>query len=52
MNSKVKIQTNKARLDVYLRQSLVLLNLDILLAGLSWSLFIGGQVSRIRSGSI
>jgi hypothetical protein len=53
MNSKVKIQTNKAKLDVCLRQSLVLrLNLDVSLASLSWPLFIGGQVSRIRSGSI
>jgi hypothetical protein len=28
------------------------LNLDLSLAGLSWPLYIGGQVSRIRSGSI
>jgi hypothetical protein len=36
MNSKVKIQTNKAKLDVCLRQSLVFrLNLDVSLAGLS-----------------
>jgi hypothetical protein len=28
------------------------LNLDVSLAGLSWPLFIGGQVSRIQSGSI
>jgi hypothetical protein len=28
------------------------LNLDVPLAGLPWPLFIGGQVSRIRSGSI
>jgi hypothetical protein len=53
MNSKVKIQTNKAKLDVYLIQSLVFwLNLDVSLAGLSWPLFIGGQVSRNRSCSI
>jgi hypothetical protein len=53
MNSKVKIQTNKTRLDMYLRQSLVLqLNLNVSLVGLSWTLFIGTQVSRIRSGSI
>jgi hypothetical protein len=37
-----------------LRISIVLnwLNLDLYLAGLSWPLYIGGQVSRIRSGSI
>jgi hypothetical protein len=29
-----------------------LLNLNLSLAGLSWPLFIGGQVSRIRSGLI
>jgi hypothetical protein len=53
MNSKVKIQTNKANLDVCLRQSLIFwLNLDVSLASLSWPLFIGGQVSRNRSGSI
>jgi hypothetical protein len=28
------------------------LNLNLSLAGLSWPLYIGGQVSRIRSGSI
>jgi hypothetical protein len=28
------------------------LNLNLALAGLSWPLYIGGQVSRIRSGSI
>jgi hypothetical protein len=28
------------------------LNLDLSLAGLSWPLYIGGQVSRIWSGSI
>jgi hypothetical protein len=28
------------------------LNLNMSLAGLSWPLYIGGQVSRIRSGSI
>jgi hypothetical protein len=28
------------------------LNLNVSLAGLSWPLFIGGQVSRNRSGSI
>jgi hypothetical protein len=28
------------------------LNLNLSLAGLSWSLYIGGQVSRIQSGSI
>jgi hypothetical protein len=28
------------------------LNLDVSLADLSWPLFIGGQVSRLRSGSI
>jgi hypothetical protein len=28
------------------------LNLDVSLAGLSWPLFIGGQVSGNRSGSI
>jgi hypothetical protein len=53
MNSKVKIQTNKTKLDVCLKQSLVLrLNLSVLLTGLSWTLFIGGQVSRNQSGSI
>jgi hypothetical protein len=52
MNSKVKIQTNKAELDVCLRESLVLqLNLNVFLVGLPWPLFIGGQVSRIQSGS-
>jgi hypothetical protein len=53
MNSKVNIQTNKAKLGVCLRQSSILrLNLDVSLAGLSWPLFIGGYVSRNRSGSI
>jgi hypothetical protein len=28
------------------------LNLNLSLAGLSWPLYIGGQVSRIRSGLI
>jgi hypothetical protein len=28
------------------------LNLNLFLVGLSWPLYIGGQVSRIRSGSI
>jgi hypothetical protein len=28
------------------------LNLNLSLAGLSWPLYIGGQVSRIRPGSI
>jgi hypothetical protein len=28
------------------------LNLNLSLAGLSWPIYIGGQVSRIRSGSI
>jgi hypothetical protein len=28
------------------------LNLNLSLAGLSWPLYIGGQVSKIRSGSI
>jgi hypothetical protein len=27
-------------------------NLDVSLSGLSWPLFIGGEVSRIQSGSI
>jgi hypothetical protein len=50
MNSKVKIsQTRRV-----LRISVVLnwLNLNLSLAGLSWPLYIGGQVSRNRSGSI
>jgi hypothetical protein len=36
------------------RISMVLnwLNLNLSLAGLSWPLYIGGQVSRIQSGSI
>jgi hypothetical protein len=53
MNSNVKIQTKKVKLDVFLRQTLALrLNLDVSLAGLSWPLFIGGPVLRIWSGSI
>jgi hypothetical protein len=53
MNSKLKIQTNKAKLDVCLRQSLVFrLKLDVFLVGLSWPLFIGDQVSRNPLGSI
>jgi hypothetical protein len=53
MKSKVKIQTNKTKLDVCLRQSLVLrLNLNVSLVVLSWPLFIGGQVLRIRLGSM
>jgi hypothetical protein len=28
------------------------LNLNLSLAGLSWPLYIGGQISRIRPGSI
>jgi hypothetical protein len=53
MNSKVRIQTNKAKLDVCLRPSLVFwLNRDVSLAGLSWPLYIGGHVSSNRSGSI
>jgi hypothetical protein len=50
MNSKVKIsQTRRV-----LRISVVLnwLNLNLSLADLSWPLYIGGQVSRNRSGSI
>jgi hypothetical protein len=36
-----------------LRQSVdYKLDLDVSLAGLSWPLFIGGQVLKIRSGSI
>jgi hypothetical protein len=43
MNSKVKDQKNKAKLDVLLRQSWNYQpNLDASLAGLSWSLFMGG----------
>jgi hypothetical protein len=50
MNSKVKIsQTRRAsRISVVLNW----LNLNLSLAGLSWPLYIGGQVSRIRSGLI
>jgi hypothetical protein len=53
LNSEVEIQINKAKLDVCLRQILVFqLNLNVSLVGLSWPLFIDGQVSRNRSGSI
>jgi hypothetical protein len=50
MNSKVKISQTRC----VLRISVVLnwLNLNLSLAGLSWPLYIGGQVSRNRSGSI
>jgi hypothetical protein len=50
MNSKVKISQTRC----VLRISMVLnwLNLNLSLAGLSWALYIGGQVSRNRSGSI
>jgi hypothetical protein len=50
MNSKVKIsQTRRAsRISVVLNW----LNVKLSLAGLSWPLYIGGQVSRIRSGLI
>jgi hypothetical protein len=44
MNLKVGIQTNKAELDVLLRQSAdYKINLDLSLGDLSWPLFIGGQ---------
>jgi hypothetical protein len=53
MNSKLKDQTNKAKLAMLLRQSWnYKLNLGVSLAGLSWPLLIGGQVSRYWSGSI
>jgi hypothetical protein len=53
MNSKVKIQTDKAKIDVCLRQSLVFwLNLNVSLTGLSWPLFLRDHVSRNRPGSI
>jgi hypothetical protein len=50
MNSKVKIsQTRRiSRISMILN----LLNLNLSLADLSWPLYIGGQVSRNRSGSI
>jgi hypothetical protein len=49
MNSKVKVsQTRRvSRISVVLNW----LNLNLALAGLSCLLYIGGQVSRIRSGS-
>jgi hypothetical protein len=50
MNSKVKISQTRhvSRINVVLNW----LNLNLSLAGLSWPLYIGGQVSRIRSGLI
>jgi hypothetical protein len=50
MNSKVEISQTRRVLTI----SLVLnwLNINLSLAGLSWSLYIGGLVSKIRSGSI
>jgi hypothetical protein len=49
MNSKVKIsQTRRGLSGVVLN----CLNLNLSLAGLSWPLYIGGQVSRIQSISI
>jgi hypothetical protein len=54
MNSKVKTQTNKAKLGACLRISWCnnWLNLNLSLAGLSWPLYIDGQVSKNQSGSI
>jgi hypothetical protein len=52
MNSKIKI-SQTGEVWCVLRISVVLnwLNLNPSLAGPSWLLYIGGQVSRIRSGS-
>jgi hypothetical protein len=55
MSSKVKVQRNKIRRNLMcVENKLVInwLNLNVPLAGPSWPLYIGGQVSRIRSGSI
>jgi hypothetical protein len=53
MNSKVKID-KQGEVWRVLRISVVLnwLNLNLSMAGLSWPLYIGGQVSRNRPGSI
>jgi hypothetical protein len=53
MNSKVR-SVKQGEVWCVSRISVVLnwLNLNLSLAGPSWPLYIGGQVSRIRSGSI
>jgi hypothetical protein len=53
MNSKVG-SVKQGMVWCVSRISVVLnwLNLNLSLAGLSWPLYIGGQVSRIQSGSI
>jgi hypothetical protein len=53
MNSKVG-SVKQGEVLYVSRISMVLnwLNLNLSLAGLSWPLYIGGQVSRVRSGSI
>jgi hypothetical protein len=53
MNSKVKDSGEQGETRCLLRQNVdYKLDLNISLAGLSWPLFIGGQVLRIQSGSI
>jgi hypothetical protein len=53
-NSKVKIsQTRRGLLRIENKRGTQLAqSQNLSLAGLSWPLYIGGQVSRIRSGSI
>jgi hypothetical protein len=53
INSKIKIRQTRRNL-MRVENKLVdnWLNLNLSLAGLSWPLYIGGQVLRIRSGSI
>jgi hypothetical protein len=53
MNSKVR-SVKQGEVWCVSRISVVLnwLNLNLSLAGLSWPLYIGGQVLRIQSGSI
>jgi hypothetical protein len=51
MNSKVGL-VKQGEVWCVSRLSVVLnwLNLNLSLAGLSWPLYVGGQVSRVRSG--
>jgi hypothetical protein len=51
MNSKVKISQTRRGL-VCIENKHGWLNLNLSLASLSWPLYIGGQVSMVRSGLI
>jgi hypothetical protein len=53
MNSMVKVsQTRQGLVCIENKRGIQLAQSQFVLTGLSWPLYIGGQVSRIRSGSI